>query len=89
MRSKSRRKSCLNVICMLKVLMEAKALESRMIRFPLGTHFQKKFKGNSLRPRIRIYPDIFGSERTFTVLAFRTHENGVFGTSKCKYRKRY
>lgn len=35
---------------MLKVLMEAKALESRMIRFPLGTHFQKKLKGNSLRP---------------------------------------
>ena len=49
MRSKSRRKSCRNVVCILKVLMEAKALESRMIRFPLGAHFQKKFKGNSLK----------------------------------------
>ena len=59
--------------------MEAKALERRVIRFPAGAHFQKKFKGNSLRP----HPHL--SEYYCSVLAFRTHVNGVFGTSKCKY----
>ena len=30
--------------------MEAKTLERKVIRFPVGAHFQKKFKGNSPRP---------------------------------------
>ena len=30
--------------------MQARALERKVIMFPVGAHFQKKFKGNSPRP---------------------------------------